>query len=278
MTSIPVLGWSQVVIGSIIALGGYLLLVFCVDQHTPALRKWLIRGLSVWGAWFAMTPFTSAGADSISAQALALLVAMVLVVHGRRIRGILDNEDWWEAGRAGRPVTAHFEESRSIPWRQRLNLRWAFLAADDGSYQGPSDWNPDAFALPGIGLTPFVMMGRVVQIPCLQWRRIERSVSWSWWRTWQWGAAHFGHNFTNYVIGVAGRERLIEGRYAPRDRSPNEGWLTCVTHVQIAGRFVSLPFVSFHGSHCDFQAMWHPSGAFTLRFHRFHAGQEEAPI
>lgn len=267
---LPFLGWTQAVIGAVIALGGYLLLVFGVDKQTPAGRKWLIRGLSVWGAWFAMTPFTADGPDSISAQALALLVATVLVVHGRRIRGILDNEGWWAAGRPGETITAHFDGIRRIHWRQKLNLRWAFLASEDGSYTGPDDWVPECLCLPGIGIAHLVLFGRIVPIPCFRWMRVERSMQWSYWRTWRWGMDHFGHNFASYVIGVADRERLVEGRFAPRDRAPVEGWLSCVTHVQICGRYVLLPFISFHGRHFDFEAMWSPSGAFTLRFHHFH--------
>lgn len=270
MSTLNFMGWTQLLIGVVIALGGYLLLVFGVDKGTPAFRKWLIRGLSVWGAWFAMTPFTEAGPDSISAQALALLVAAVLVVYGRRIRGILDNEPWWEAGKPGRSITAHFAQSRFIAWSKRLNPRWAFLASDDGSYTGPDEWEPPMLRVPCLRLQRSVFLGLIVTMPTVGKKPLAGSVRWPWWRTLQWGLTHLGHNFSRYVIGVADRERVVVGRYAPRDRAPHEGWLTCLTCVVLAGRTVHLPFVSYHGRRCDMEVGWHPSGAFTVRCHLFH--------
>lgn len=268
MHSLPFLGWTQVVIGAVIALGGYLLLVFGVDKQTPAVRKWLISGLSVWGAWFAMTPFTADGPDSISAQALALLVASILVIHGRRIRGILDGEAWWVAGNHRNYSVAHFHSSRLIRWREKINPLWALFASDDGALTGPPGWSPKPFTLLAPCLRTACIYGSIVSIPSIRCVGIETSKRWRWWRALCWWSEHLGHNLTHYVLGVADRDRLVEGEFAPRERAPKYGWLTCRTTVQVGSRYLVLPFVSYHGAHIDFQALWHPSGAFTLRFHR----------
>lgn len=267
MNAIGVFGWSQVLIGSVIALGGYLLLVFGVDKTTPMLRKWLVRGLSVWGAWFALVPFTARGADSLSAQALALLVASLLVLHGRRIKGILDDEWWWHEGRGYEVVTGHFEGVASVPFRQKFNLLWAFLADDDGHVLPPTKWPHAALRRPALRMGPVVIAGAVVRLPHLAMVDIEASRGWAVWRSLCWWSQNFGHNFANYVLGVADRERLVIGRYSPMSRAPLGGWLNCVTHVQVGSREFSLPFVSYHSAQCDLEFGWHPSGAFTARFH-----------
>lgn len=263
----PVLSYTQAAIGATIAIAGFLLVVFAVDSSTPLLRKWAVRGLAVWGAWFAMTPFTAQGHDSISAQALALLIAVVLVAHGRRIKGILDDEWWWHEGRGYEVVTGHFEGVASIPFRQKFNLLWAFLADDDGHVMAPTNWAHGALRRPALRMGPVVIGGAVVRLPHLTMVDIEASRGWLIWRSLCWWSQNFGHNFSHYVFGVADRERLVIGRYSPMSRAPLGGWLTCFTHVQIGERCLCLPFVSYHSPFCDLEFGWHPSGAFTARFH-----------
>lgn len=260
-------GWTQVLIGSVIALGGYLLLVFGVDKTTPPLRTWLVRGLSVWGAWFALVPFTHRGADSLSAQALALLVASLLIIHGRRIKGILDDEWWWHEGRGYTTITGHFEGVRTIPPSWKRNPLWAILADDSGRLFGPSTWSPAPLEIPVLRLVPVVLGRMVLRLPILQMVPIRASTSWRVWRSIAWWREHLFHNFAHYVIGIADRERLVEGRYGPASRAPGGGWLTCITHVEVGKRIWMLPFVSYQSGGFDFEFGWHPSGAFTVRFH-----------
>lgn len=272
MHGVGLIGWSQVAIGLTICICGFLMLVFCVDGQSPAVRKWLVRGLSIWGAWFAMVPFTDHGPDSLAAQAIALLVASVLVLHGRRIRGILDGESWWEAGRHRNYSVAHFHSSGAIDWRKKLNPLWALLASDDGALTAPSEWSPAPLRMITVRMRQSCLFGAVLRVPAVVSVGLEQSTRWPWWRAICWWSSHLGHNLTHYVLGVADRDRLVEGEFAPRERAPNYGWLTCMTTVQIGKRFLSLPFVSYYGPSIDFQALWHPSGAFTLRIHRMHHG------
>jgi drug/metabolite transporter (DMT)-like permease len=84
----------QAVIGLAIVVGGVMLLALGVDRHSRLCQRALVCGLVVWGAWFAYLALIGRP-DSPPAQAMALCVAVVLLCHGRQIRGILDGEAWW---------------------------------------------------------------------------------------------------------------------------------------------------------------------------------------
>lgn len=263
----PILSYTQAAIGATIAIAGFLLVVFAVDSTTPFFRKWAVRGLAVWGAWFAMTPFTAQGHDSLAAQALALLVAVTLVVHGRRIKGILDDEWWWHEGSGYEPQVGHFAPSALIPFRQKFNPLWAFLADEAGHVMAPTRWEHRAIRRPSIQITRIAVGSLIIPMLRIVMVDIEASKSWALWRNLCWWRQNLGHNFAHYVLGVADRDRIVIGRFSPMSRAPVSGWLTCTTHTQVGDHYLNLPFISFHSDACDMEFGWHPSGAFTLRFH-----------
>ena len=85
---------AQGAIGVMIILGGFLLLALGSDDTTPARVRYPIIGFVAWGVWFAYIGFTGRH-DSPPALAFAFAVAVVVLRHGRQIRGILDGEEWW---------------------------------------------------------------------------------------------------------------------------------------------------------------------------------------
>lgn len=70
------------------------------------------------------------------------------------------------------------------------------------------------------------------------------------------------HNLAWYVVGVADRDRIVEGPCGARLFNPRGGLLWSLTHVRIAGADVVLPFASWSGRHVCLYLGWRPSGAF----------------
>jgi hypothetical protein len=85
---------AQGTVGILIVIGGVLLIAMGTDKESRLIHKLLLVGLVVWGAWFAWLALHGQH-DSPAALALALCVAVVVLVNGRQIRGILDGEPWW---------------------------------------------------------------------------------------------------------------------------------------------------------------------------------------
>lgn len=86
----------QACIGLLIVVGGFLILQAGSDKGTPWPIKAPMIGLVAWGAWFGGLPLEGHH-DSLAANALAGLVAYVLIRYGRQVRGILASETWWVA-------------------------------------------------------------------------------------------------------------------------------------------------------------------------------------
>lgn len=89
----------QCLVGVAITLSAYVIAALGMDKKTHFMVRWPMAGLVGWGAWFALVPWTHHGHDSLAAIALGLLVAFVLIVYGRQVRGILDGEVWWPGRR-----------------------------------------------------------------------------------------------------------------------------------------------------------------------------------
>lgn len=75
------------------------------------------------------------------------------------------------------------------------------------------------------------------------------------------------------VIGVAQRDRLVEGPYGARLYSPRGGWLWAVTHVEVGRAALALPFVSWSGNRWCMYAGWRPSGAFGVHVGAVSGGE-----
>lgn len=121
----------------------------------------------------------------------------------------------------------------AFTWRQYLNPVWIFLANADDGYFGVNDvrFNPSG--------------GRTLLIALTWWLRNPM------------------HNLTWYVLGVAGRARVIVGPQAPRIADERGGWLW---HWVIAdGIPIPLPFLSYkRPGGLRFYVGWRPSGALSL--------------
>jgi len=144
---------------------------------------------------------------------------------------------------------------------------WSLLLASDGRHDSP----------PGIAMTLLVAW------VLLRYGRQVRGVlaGESWWPgrrsqalicDWRRGAAVARTSLLPWlaacVIGVAHRDRVIEGPYGARLYSPRGGLLWAVTHVECGRRELALPFVSWSGQRWCMYAGWRPSGAFGV-----HLGQ-----
>lgn len=86
----------QVVAGLTVAVGAWTILVFGCDHSTSKAARVAFTLILVAGAGLAIEPFIVGGRPTSMAGAIiAAAVGVVLLRHGRQIRGILDGEDWW---------------------------------------------------------------------------------------------------------------------------------------------------------------------------------------
>lgn len=277
---IGLLGWLQTLIGLSILVGGYILLAFGTDQASSRLTKWLLRGLAVWGAWFAMTPWSSGGPDSISAQALGLLVAFVTLRYGRQLRGIIDGEHWWEPNARNAALLHSYQTPRrkiARKWLKALNPFWLLIDNEEDGVWGDPRWVAPTWKCP----TQFRLIWRIYTFSAfgrlfsptlpsvsVEWVPIAGSSDWRWWRAVAWWFRNPFHNLTWYVLGVADKERVVRGPWAPSFHRPEGGWLWCFTDVQVLGFTVSLPFISYLSATRKGYAGWRPSGSFGFKFNR----------
>lgn len=300
---IGLLGWIQTLIGISILVGGYILLAFGTDQASSRLTKWLLRGLAIWGAWFAMTPWSSGGPDSLSAQALGLLVACVTLRYGRQLRGIIDGEHWWEPNARNAALLQSYQTPRrkiARKWLKALNPFWLLIDNEEDGVWGDPRWSPPEWMVPsniqlGWRRVTFSLFGRpssctVPSIACvwisfpqlrvpvgirfsgfaprLVYALLPRSYEWRWWRAVAWWFRNPLHNLTWYVLGVADKERVVRGPWAPSFHRPGGGWLWCFTDVPVLGLTIPLPFVSYVSATRKAYAGWRPSGSFGFKFNR----------
>lgn len=103
-------------LAALAVLIGSLVLVFtAVDRSSSARVRYPLIGLVLWSIW-SLWLAANARPDSPPGIAMTLLVAWVLLRHGRQIRGVLDGEAWWPGRRAallvsewrpGKPRGAH---------------------------------------------------------------------------------------------------------------------------------------------------------------------------
>lgn len=277
---IGLLGWIQTVIGLSILVGGYILLAFGTDQGSSRLTKWLLRGLAVWGAWFAMTPWSLGGPDSISAQALGLLVAFVTLRYGRQLRGIIDGEHWWEPNARNAALLQSYQTPRrkiARKWLKALNPFWLLIDNEEDGVWGDPRWTAPAWQRPArirlvSTIRTFRVLGRLfsLRLPSLsfEWEVVPGSADWRWWRAVAWWFRNPFHNLTWYVLGVADKQRVVRGPWAPSFHRPEGGWLWCFTDVQVLGFTVSLPFISYLSATRKGYAGWRPSGSFGFKLNR----------
>lgn len=237
--------WLQCGLGVAIMLGGLALSAAGVDAMSRRLVRWAITGLVCWGAWFALHAYLGLPHDSMPALALAALVAYVLLVHGRQVRGILDGEDWWPPNAANMPLVQSMAPRRPpAPWYRKLNPWWLLFGNDDDGYFGDPDWRAGRTETLGLAVI--------------------------WW------LRNPAHNLTWYGIGVADKARLNVGRWAPEIHRPGGGLLTCWTEVQVLGfLWVALPFISYLSPHVKAYAGWRPSGAFGFKLNLSWSGSIE---
>lgn len=229
------LSWLQVGTGLIIMLGALALLAYGIDSSTRRLVRWAITGLVCWGAWFGLCPLQGHGHDSAPALALAGLVGYVLIRYGRQVRGILAGEEWWPPNAKpshGSEIVLVSPRRQPPPWYRKLNPIWLILGNEDDGYWGDDHWRAGR--------------PKTLRLALIWWMRNPC------------------HNLTWYGIGVADRERLMTGRWAPCVHKPGGGLLVSCTWVALAGWWLPLPFISYIGLHAKTYAGWRPSGAFGL--------------
>lgn len=129
------------------------------------------------------------------------------------------------------------------PWWRKINPWWLLVGNDDDGYFGDPDWRAGRAQTLGLALI--------------------------WW------LRNPAHNLTWYAIGVADRDRVNVGDWAPEIHRPGGGLLTCWTEVKVLGLLVYLPFVSYLGPHVKAYAGWRPSGAFGLKLNLSASGAIE---
>ena len=226
--------------------GGVILLFTAVDGYSPLRHRWPLMGMCLWAVWM-LWGCAASRHDSPGAVAMTALVAFVVLRHGRQVRGILDGETWWppNARGAGIELSCFLRPRRDrLPWWRKLNPWWALFGNDDDGYFGDESWRA----------------GRVQTF----------ALAWAWW------VRNPCHNLTWYLIGVADRERMHRGRWAPDIHKPGGGWLLSVTDVVILRVRLKLPFVSYISPYVKLYAGWRPSGAFGLKLNTNVRG--EIPI
>lgn len=229
----------QIGIGSIIAVAGLGIAVFGMDNKSHPIPRWGVIGLVCWGAWLAVVPLTGRSHDSLPAIAMSALVAYVLVRHGRHVVAILDGAMWWPPNaKLIRRVcwTVHLPPKRQqVQAIKKINPIWLLFAnEDDGWFGETSDW--------GRG-RPNSLVTAVL-----------------WW------LRNPAHNLTWYGLGIADRDRVITGPFAPSTHRPGGGWLTCWSGCVVFERFwLALPFVSYLSPYAKAYIGWRPSGAFGVK-------------
>lgn len=77
-----------------VIVGAVLILLTGSDRRTPWRIRGALIGLALWGVWLLWSA-ARGEPDSIAGQSMTALVAYVLLVYGRQIRGMLDGEIWW---------------------------------------------------------------------------------------------------------------------------------------------------------------------------------------
>lgn len=233
--------WVQMAVGLAIAMGGLLLSLTALDASSSRLLRWAVSGLVAWGAWFGLVGFAG-GHDSPAALALGGLVAVVLLAFRRQLADILAGALWWPPNAESIAITVFARARRpSPPWWVKVN---PFGNIDDTIY-GDDKWRA----------------GRT--------RTLILAV--------QWWLRNPAHNVMWYGLGVADRDRSVEGRFGNAFHRPGGGWLTCWTHVVLWGVAVSLPYASYISPKAKVYAGWRPSGAFGLKFNFSAKGAIEVP-
>jgi hypothetical protein len=228
----PLLAVVQALIGAAIAFAGFLLLMIGMDKHTPWLTRGPVIGLVGWGMWFAALPLEGKH-DSAAANALAGLVAFVLIRHGRQIRGILDGEAWWPGARLVELKRSSEKPRLTVKWYRKLNPIWILFGNEDDGIYGDDGWRAGRDKTFGLAV--------------------------------KWWLRNPLHNLMFYVIGVGDRDRVVVGPWAPDFHRPDGGLLWCVTIVHVLGLPIPLPFVSYLGGHLKAYIGWRPSGAFGVK-------------
>lgn len=144
-----------------------------------------------------------------------------------------------------------------MPWLLRwFNITWALIGNDDDGLFGDDRWVCPM--LPGvIGLTPFVLFGRVYLRPVFG--MLPQSRNWLLWRAICWWFRNPFHNLFFYVLGVADRNRVF---YSSREWGSG-GW----TFHALNWWWLWLPLVSYRGR-INFYAGWRPYGAFGFKLNR----------
>ena len=84
----------QGTVAALVLVGVVLICAMGTDRHTSRLTKWPLYGLGMWATWLIVNA-ADGQPDSLAGNAMTALVATVLLVYGRQIRGILDGESWW---------------------------------------------------------------------------------------------------------------------------------------------------------------------------------------
>lgn len=84
----------QGVLSFLVILGAVILLLTGSDHETDWRIKGGLIGLALWAMWLLWSA-ANGQPDSLAGNAMTALVASVLLVYGRQIRGILDGELWW---------------------------------------------------------------------------------------------------------------------------------------------------------------------------------------
>lgn len=89
-----------------------------------------------------------------------------------------------------------------------------------------------------------------------------------WWRRVCWWIRNPAHNFTFYVIGIAGRDFFSTGDYPFDVFNPRGGWNRC-ERVYFGKRY---PFISYIGW-CKFYFGWRERGNFGMKLTNNNKGE-----
>ena len=84
----------QGVLSCLVIVGAVILLLTGSDHETDWRIKAGVIGLALWAMWLLWSA-ARGSPDSLAGNAMTALVASVLLIYGRQIRGILDGELWW---------------------------------------------------------------------------------------------------------------------------------------------------------------------------------------